>query len=130
MEKKIVVLDADVAQCQEIRILLSSFDVKAMHSLPELHEYLTENECRVILIDLDTVSIDNRTLGQIKRQHPEIEIIAKSERTFHPELEEALRSHILSCLGKPLDSDELIFWLKSIFQNSGLTGKPLDRILS
>lgn len=114
MIKRIVVLDADPAQCQEIRTLLSSLDVAAMHSLPELQKFLTESDCRVILIDLDTISIDNRTLVQMKRQHPEIEIIAKSERAFHPELEEALRSHIFACLAKPLDPDELIFWLNSI----------------
>jgi DNA-binding NtrC family response regulator len=130
MTKRIVVLDADPAQCQEIKILLSSLDVTAMNSLPELQEYLTGSDCRVILIDLDTISVDNRTLIQMKRQHPEIEIIAKSERTFHPELEEALRSHILACLAKPLDADELIFWLRSIFQNSSPPEQSLNRILS
>jgi DNA-binding NtrC family response regulator len=130
MMKRIVVLDSDVAQCQEISILLSSLDVAAMHSLPELQEYLTESDCRVILIDLDTIAIDNRTLVQMKRQHPEIDIIAKSELPFHPELEEALRSHILACLTKPLDPDELVFWLKSIFQNSSPPDKPLNQTLS
>lgn len=130
MIKRIAVLDADPTQCQEIITLLSSLDVSAMHSLPELQEFLTESNCRVILIDLDTISIDNRTLGQIKRQHPEIEIIAKSGRTFHPELEEALRSHILACLAKPLDPDELTFWLKSIFQNSSPLDTSVNRILS
>jgi len=130
MEKRIVVLDADAAQCREISNLLRSFDVKVAHSLSELQEYLIESECRAILIDLDTVSIDNRTLGHIKRQHPDTEIIAKSERRFHPELEEALRSHIHSCLAKPLDADELIFWLKSIFDNSAPAGKARNPIES
>ena len=130
MIKRVVVLDTDLAQCQEIRNLLSSLDVSAMQSVPELQEFLTESDCRVILIDLDTIAIDNRTLAQMKRQHPEIEIIAKSERTFHPELEEALRSHILACLAKPLDPDELIFWLRSIFQNSSSPEQSLNQILS
>jgi DNA-binding NtrC family response regulator len=130
MTKRIVVLDADLAQCQEISILLSSLDVTAIHSLPELQEYLTESDCRVILIDLDTISIDNRTLVQMKRQHPEVDIIAKSEHPFHPELEEALRNSIIACLSKPLDSDELNFWLKSIFQNCSPPEKSLNRILS
>ena len=130
MIKRIVVLDTDLAQCREISILLSSLDVSTMHSLPELQKFLTESDCRVILIDLDTVAIDNRTLAQMKRQHPEIDIIAKSERPFHPELEEALRSHILACLTKPLDPDELIFWLRSIFQNSSPPDKSLNQTLS
>ncbi len=130
MTNKIVVLDTDLAQCQEIRTLLGSLDVSAMHSVPELQEFLTVSDCRVILVDLDTIAIDNRTLVQMKRRHPEIEIIAKSERTFHPELEEALTSHILACLAKPLNPDELIFWLKSIFQNSSPPDKSLHRILS
>ncbi len=129
MEKRIAVLDADHAQCREIGTLLGDFVIAALHTLPELREYLPESECRVILIDLDTVPVDNRDLAQIKRKHPEIQIIVKSERTFHPELEEALRSHVLSCLVKPLDTDELVFWLKSIFENNVPSGQPGNRML-
>jgi DNA-binding NtrC family response regulator len=118
MQKRIVVLDADVGQCEEIKVMLSGYEVTAMQSLQELQDHIIEGDCRVLLIDLDTVPTDNRALAHIKRRHPAIEIIAKSERTFHPELEESLRSHILSCLAKPLDIDELAFWLKSIFHNS------------
>ena len=130
MKKKIVVLDTDAAECQQLSSLLSSFSVTFTHSLPQLQQHLSGSDCHVMLIDLDTVSIDNRALVQIKRQHPKIEIITKSERTFHPELEEALRSHILACLAKPLDFDELIFWLKSIFENNAPSDNPLDRIHS
>ena len=45
-------------------------------------------------------------------------IIALSERQFHPELEEAIRDHISVCLATPVESDELFYWLKSVFENN------------
>ena len=122
MEKRIVLVDADDSQCREIAAMLSGIEVNALHTLAELEEHLSGGGCRVVLLDLDTVPIDDRALARLKRRHPRTQIIAKSVRRFHPELEEALRSHLLSCLAKPLDPDELVFWLKSIFDNSAPEG--------
>ena len=33
---------------------------------------------------------------------------------FHPELKDAICYHIYACLNKPIDPDELLYWLKCI----------------
>ena len=53
------------------------------------------------------------TQDEIKRAY------RKLARKFHPELEESLRSCILACLTKPLDSAELQFWLRSLTSSNG-----------
>lgn len=41
--------------------------------------------------------------------------IGISSRAFHPELEEVVSNHIYECISKPIDEDELVFWIKSLF---------------
>jgi len=54
---------------------------------------------------------------EIKERNPTVHIVAISAHSFHPELKEAIVSHIDVCLSKPTNRDELLFWLKSIFQD-------------
>jgi DNA-binding NtrC family response regulator len=83
-----------------------------------MDQYLGESDCRAIILNLDNVSVTNKSLKQIKRKNPSLNIIAFSERQFHPELEEALREYISVCLAMPVDPDELTYWLKAIYENN------------
>ncbi|MGA6925804.1 MAG: hypothetical protein WBY88_08990 [Desulfosarcina sp.] len=104
------------------RILIDQpFHVTLVHTLAECDVYLQQRPCCALIMDLDTVGIDNRAIVQLKKQHPTVNIIAKSARRFHPELEESLRSHIFACLTKPLDPAELQFWLRSLTLSNGCT---------
>jgi CheY-like chemotaxis protein len=69
-------------------------------------------------LNLDNISVTNKTLRDLKRKKPLINIIAHSKRQFHPELEEALREYISVCLAEPVDTEELGYWLKSVFENN------------
>jgi DNA-binding NtrC family response regulator len=91
-----------------------SYRVVLVQNLNACEAHIQGHPCCALIVDLDTVAIGNRDIGRIKKNFPEIRIIAKSERTFHPELEESLRSFIFACLAKPLDLDELNFWLRSV----------------
>jgi DNA-binding response OmpR family regulator len=91
-----------------------SYHVTVVQSLKACEEYFQEHPCWALILDLDTVALDNRSILRLRNNQPGIVIIAKSDRTFHPELEESLRSVIFACLLKPMDPDELNFWLKSI----------------
>ena len=71
-----------------------------------------------MVLNLDNIAVTNKTLRDLKRNNPAINIIAVSKRQFHPELEEALREYISVCLAEPVDTDELGYWLKSIFENN------------
>jgi DNA-binding NtrC family response regulator len=120
MEKEVVVLDTDKKQCKSLCALLTDHEYlsTAMSSLTKMDEYLGENDCRAIILNLDNVSVTNKILKDLKRKNPMINIIGLSERQFHPELEEALREYISVCLAKPVDPDELTYWLKTIYENN------------
>ena len=120
MEKEVVVLDTDKKQCKSLCDLLTDHEYlsTAMSSLTKMDEYLGENDCRAIILNLDNISVTNKILKDLKRKNPMINIIGLSKRQFHPELEEALREYISVCLAKPVDSDELTYWLKTIYENN------------
>ena len=120
MEKEVVVLDTDKKQCKSLCDLLTDHEYlsTAMNSLIKMDHYLDDSDCRAVILNLDNVSVTNKSLKQLKRKNPSVSIIAFSERQFHPELEEALREYISVCLAKPVDTDELTYWLKTIYENN------------
>jgi DNA-binding NtrC family response regulator len=83
-------------------------------SLDALSAAVRESACQLVILDLDSLTVDNRFFRNLSKDNPELRVIAVSSRTFHPDLEEAIRTHIFACLGKPVDEDELIYWVKSI----------------
>ena len=120
MEKNILVLDADPAQGRDLCTLLQdqAFRITVLGDLADVWTYLPENDCGAIVLNLDTISVSNRTCRQLKQRAHRASIIALSRRTHHPELEEALREHISVCLTKPTDPDELVYWLNVVFENA------------
>ena len=120
MKKEVVVLDTDQKQGNNLcRFLIDhQYETAPLSSLKALDDYLEQSECRALIMNLDNVAVSNKALRELKRKKPLINIIAVSERQFHPELEEALREYISVCLAKPVDTDELMYWLKTIFQNN------------
>jgi DNA-binding NtrC family response regulator len=120
MEKEVVVLDTDKMQRKSLCALLSDHEYMStpMSSLTNMDQYLVDSDCRAIILNLDNVLVTNKSLKHLKRKQPSVSIIAFSERQFHPELEEALREYISVCLTKPVDPDELTYWLKTIYENN------------
>lgn len=111
----IVVVDADEVQCEELCAILEGedFQTTALHSLAPLDGEIQAGAHRVVILDLDTLPINNRFFRNFKKKYPGICVIGLSSRPFHPELEEAMSKHIHACLGKPVDEEELVFWVKS-----------------
>lgn len=117
----VVVIDADQQQCHRVVALLQqySYGTTPLYSLEDLERHLKSNPFQVMILDLDTVPANNNFFRAFKRENPEIYILGLSHLPYHPGLEESLRSHIYACLGKPLDPEELLYWLKSIPENLG-----------
>lgn len=116
MKKKILVMNADEKECGDLCTLLNEQQYLATptYSLPELITFIQNIECMVVIMDLDTIPIDNRTIRELTLKYPEIYFLGLSGDRFHPHLKEALCYHIYACINKPVDPDELFFWLKSI----------------
>jgi len=116
MKKRILVLDSDLESCRELCTLLEKggYTAAPMHSMLNLEESLTTGGYLAIILDIDTVPIDNRTIRVLTIQYPAVYFFAVSAHRFHPELKDAICYHIFACMNKPVDPDELFFWLKSI----------------
>jgi len=116
MEEAIVVVDADPDEGRDLCTVLERqhYRAAALDSLERLKEQLKKRDCRVILLDLDSFPVDSRFVRELLRDNSDLAIIALSSRTFHPELKEAMSTQISACLNKPLDEDELFYWLRSI----------------
>ena len=119
MEEPVVVVNANVEQCQQLCAVLEQehFRTTALHSLLPLAGKVEEGNCRVVILDLDSLPVDNFLFRSLKKKNPGVHIVGLSSRPFHPELEEAMSRHIFSCLSKPVDVEELVFWIKSVCQS-------------
>ena len=129
MQKPIVVVGGDEAQSRNLCGLLarSHYSTIALHSLLNLERELGETGRRVVILDLDTLPVNNRLFRTLRKTNPGVCIIGLSSRSFHPELEEAMSKYIYACLTKPVDNEELIYWLKSICENDSDSRDPPEK---
>ncbi len=118
--KEVIVLNADTTQSQILITYLNdnSYSGIPMSSLAKMDQYVAETDCRALVLNLDNINVTNKTLRDLKRKRPSINIIAHSKRQFHPELEESLREYIAVCLADPVDTDELGYWLRTVYENN------------
>ncbi len=112
---KAAVADADEHDCRGICALLerANIPVAPLYSLEDLRAYLQKEQVGVLIVDLDTMPVDNNFFRSLKKAYPGLHILCLSSRTYHPGLEEAMGSHICASLTKPLNSEELFYWLKA-----------------
>ncbi len=119
MDTPIVVVDADKNQCEKLCALLRQENYRAieLHSLPNLKKILQETSCRVVIMDLDSLPVDNLFIKEFRRQNPGLPVMVLSSRSFHPELEQVMSKYICACLRKPPDPEELLYCIKSFCEN-------------
>ena len=116
MKERILVLDTDPEQCGQLCTLLEKggYSATPMYSMLNLDNSLTEGAYLAVILDIDTVPTDNRTIRELTIQYPEVYFFAVSAYRFHPELKDAICYHIFACMNRPIDPDELFFWLNSV----------------
>lgn len=127
-KKEIVILDSNERQRHGLCKLLTSHHYRTvqMNVIDDLEAHLHASDCRAVILNLDNVQVTNKIIKNLRHKSPMTSIIAVSERQFHPELEESFREHISVCLKQPLDSDELVYWLRTIFVNDEETNGQLS----
>ncbi len=89
-----------------------------LKSLELLDELLIQHCPMAIFIDIDSILIDNRLLRRLHENSPQSLLLLISARKAHPDLREAIGEYVYACISKPLDTDEIDFWLKSIQDDS------------
>jgi len=125
MEKSIGVVGADEKQSRELSTLLQKwqYQVVLINSFPDLKQYIRKSSFRAVVIDLDDLPVAKNIFRDLKEMDSSLNIMGLSSRSFHPELEEAISKHIYACLRKPVDTDELFYLLKSIYENDPVQKK-------
>lgn len=119
MHEPIMVATADKQQYLDLCAMLEEQNYKTtpVYLVTSLERNIQTSGCHVVILDLDSLPVDNRLFRNLKAKYPEIHIIGLSSRPFHPELKEAIGTHIYAILSKPIDDDELLYCLRSTCEN-------------
>ncbi len=132
MKKSIMVIDANKEQRRELCKLLeaSQFNAIEKASAHNLDRLIKDSGCRAIFWDIDTVPADNRIIRELTTNFPNVTFFCLSGQPIHPELKDAISQHIYACLSRPIDADELFFWLRSIEENHTNSKPTRNQFLS
>ena len=116
--KKIVILGANQNSIEELSNILKSknYPITVTNALSSLDKYFDSDQYVAVVLDIDSVPVDNRTIRDLALKYPGICFLCTSKDRFHPELKNAICYHIYACLNKPVDPDELLYWIKCIYQ--------------
>lgn len=120
MEKPgVVVVSGERQHGQQVLSLLAQLEYLAtlIRQPEELEGFLRKSPEVAVIFDLDTVRPDNQFFRALKKRHPKLYLLGISSQAYHPGLEEVIGSHLYACLLKPVDPEELGFWLKTITEN-------------
>ncbi len=119
MGKRVILLDSDEKQCQGLCVMLTEKGYRTipMDSILHLQKYLQTRTCLALIIDLDTIPVDNRAIRELSIKNPGVYILGLSKDRFHPELKDAICYHVYACINKPVDPDELFYWLRTIYED-------------
>ena len=120
MQKAILLMDADPLGSADLLALLSGHDyaTQRVGSLADLRHKLAEEEFMAVLMEIDSVAVDNRAIRELAAGFPAIPFLCISRDRVHPELKDAISNHVYACLTKPVDQDELSYWMKCIKEDS------------
>ena len=115
----VVVSGSGNAEQQELSNLIEAkgYRSETAVSIEDLLIRSNIRECLALLIDVDSVTVNNRTIRDLKLKFGGIDFLCISGTRFHPDLQEAISHHFYACLLKPVDPDELSYWLKCIGEN-------------
>jgi len=114
--KAVFIVDADPEESAGISHLLEQAGCLAqtVGSPTELKVMLKDKACIAVIMDIDSVAVDNRAIRELASDFPAIPFLCISKERFHPELKDSIRNYIYACLTKPVDPDELSYWIKCI----------------
>ncbi len=115
----VLVVAGDKGPGRNVYSLVQELDYAAtlINSLNDLENELQKYPEVVVILDLDSVQVNHQFLRNLRKAHPQLQMLGVSELSYHPELKEVIGSHLVACLVEPLDVEELCFWLKSISEH-------------
>jgi DNA-binding NtrC family response regulator len=118
--KPVFILNAEPEESDGIARLLemANCPTQTVRTPSRLKELLKKNACMAVIMDIDSVAVDNRTIRELASAFPAIPLLCLSKERFHPELKDSIRDLVYACLTKPIDPVELSYWIKCIREDS------------
>jgi DNA-binding NtrC family response regulator len=95
-------------------LLQAGYTPRIIDGIEGVDAAMRSGDCMAVMVDLDSLELSNRTVRQVTLEFPDVGFLCTSWKPFHPELQDAICHHMYACVLKPIDPDELLFWLKSI----------------
>ena len=126
----VAILGADVQDSKAISRIIEkgTYLTKTCPGLRELETMLESSPCQAVILDIDSVPLDNRTIRELTRSYPSTSFLCTSKEHFHPDLKDAISHHLFACLHKPVDPDELHYFLNCILDDETESrGPPKER---
>jgi hypothetical protein len=127
MGRKLIILTTEKKEWEDLVSSLHADNCQVIFSLAmeKLGECIRKTGSIAVVIDLDFISVDNRAVRKYAQGFPEVSFFGASIDRFHPDLQDAISNHFCACLRKPIDLDEIVFWLRSLYENDEIReGKP------
>lgn len=120
MEKGIILLTRTRKEAEQLTEFLvnQSYRVILSENLEDHGPKQDWQKQIIALIDLDSIAVDNHTIRRLALRYPQLHFLCMSHKRLHPDLKEAISNYFYACLAKPLDFDELLYWLKCIEDNA------------
>jgi DNA-binding NtrC family response regulator len=125
----VLILGADAQDAEAICRIIENgpYRTAICSGLYELESRLTSDPGRTVILDIDSVPLDNRTIRELTQSYPSTCFLCISKKRFHPDLKDAISYHLFACLHKPVDPDELHYFLKCIRDNETESRGPPAR---
>lgn len=116
MQPKLLIVNEDTAEREALCALLAKegYLAEVVTILDELESRMGTGDYLAVLLDVDSVQVENRTIRDWVLANPGIPFLCTSQDRFHPKLKDAICYHIFACINKPVDPDELRYWLRCI----------------
>ena len=126
MRRTVVVLSSHRSENEEMSNLLASHDlvVESIYTIDHLESWLEKQDSLAVFIDTDSIALDNKTIRQLNRKFPSVNLLLFSAKRIHPDLKEAIGQYVYACISKPIDPEEVSYWLKCIQDDDPKTVKP------
>jgi DNA-binding NtrC family response regulator len=116
MNTKVLVVNAVKDEADSIAEMLrpAGYTPYLVEDLENVEAAIETEGCMAVLLDLDSLEVFKRSVRRMTLKFPQVCFLCTSWKPFHPELRHAICYHIYACIQKPIDQDELLYWMKNI----------------
>ncbi|WP_045221429.1 hypothetical protein [Desulfonatronum thioautotrophicum] len=119
MSHTAVMLHNDAEDVTRVERLLAALRLPLLRCEQVDELELCLETCRqcLVLLNLEAKGVDNALLRRVSKACDQVHIIGISKRPYHPELEQALRSHLLTVVAHPINDEELGLCLRGVLES-------------